>query len=101
MVPPLHELIPHGAVTGITTYLHDAFPGYYNDLFLVLWSAFPGAQMVQRVGRDRSEISDFATGFAAPIDIVVGTEGNLYIADFATGIIFQINYIGDSSDNSS
>ncbi len=101
VIPPLHELIPHGAVTGITTYLHDAFPGYYNDLFLVLWSAFPGAQKVQRIGRDRSEISDFATGFAAPIDIVLGIEGNLYVVDFATGIIFQISYIGESSDNSS
>jgi glucose/arabinose dehydrogenase len=101
VIPPLHELIPHGAVAGITTYLHDAFPGYYNDLFLVLWSAFPGAQKVQRVGRDRAEISDFATGFAAPIDIVVGTEGSLYVADFATGIIFQISYVGDFSDNSS
>ncbi|GMQ77843.1 MAG: hypothetical protein BMS9Abin02_0334 [Anaerolineae bacterium] len=101
VIPPLIELIPHSAVAGITTYLHDAFPGYYNDLFLVLWSAFPGAQKVQRVGRDRAEISDFATGFAAPIDIVVGTDGNLYVADFATGIIFQISYTGDSSDNSS
>ena len=101
VIPPLHELVPHGAVTGITTYIHDAFPGYYNDLFLVLWSAFTGAQKVQRVGWDRTEISDFATGFAAPIDIVVGGDGSLYIADFATGIIFQISYVGDSSENSS
>jgi glucose/arabinose dehydrogenase len=95
LISPVHELIPHGAVAGITTYLNDEFPGYYDDLFLVLWSAFEGAQKVQRVGRNRSEISDFATGFAAPIDIVVGEDGNLYVADFATGIIFQIRYSGE------
>ena len=95
VISPVHELIPHGAVAGITAYLDDEFPGYYDDLFLVLWSAFEGAQKVQRVGRDRSEISDFATGFAAPIDIVVGEDGNLYVADFATGIIFQISYTGE------
>jgi glucose/arabinose dehydrogenase len=95
IISPVHELIPHGAVAGITAYLNDEFPGYYDDLFLVLWSAFEGAQKVQRVGRNRSEISDFATGFAAPIDIVVGVDGNLYVADFATGIIFQIRYTGE------
>jgi glucose/arabinose dehydrogenase len=95
VISPVHELIPHGAVAGITAYLDDEFPGYYDDLFLVLWSAFEGAQKVQRVGRERSQISDFATGFAAPIDIVVGEDGNLYVADFATGIIFQISYTGE------
>ena len=100
VIAPLQELVPHGAVTGISAYIHDAFPGYYNDLFLVLWSAFPGAQKVQRVGQDRTEISDFATGFAAPIDIVVGQDGSLYVADFATGIIFRITYVGDPDENS-
>lgn len=95
VIAPIHELVPHAAAAGITAYLDDEFPGYYDDLFLVLWSAFEGAQKVMRIDRQRSEISDFATGFAAPIDIVVGADGNLYVADFATGIIFQISYSGD------
>lgn len=98
VIQPIHELVRHGAVAGITAYVHDAFPGYYNDLFLVLWSAFTEAQRVLRVGRDRTVISDFATGFAAPIDIVVGPEGSLYVADFATGIIFRISYVGEPGE---
>ena len=36
------------------------------------------------------EMSDFATGFAQPIDVTVGPDGNLFVADYATGIIFKI-----------
>jgi DNA-binding beta-propeller fold protein YncE len=36
-------------------------------------------------------MSDFATGFAQPIDVAVGPNGNLYVADYATGIIFKIS----------
>ena len=94
IIPPLFELIPHGAAAGITTYLGSQFPGYYNNIFLVLWSAFEGAQKVMRFGPGGLGNSDFATGFAAPIDIVEGPEGSLYVADFATGIIVRISYIG-------
>jgi glucose/arabinose dehydrogenase len=39
-------------------------------------------------------MADFATGFAAPIDLVVGPDGALYVADHATGLIFRIAYTG-------
>lgn len=94
VIPPLYELIPHGAAAGITTYQGEEFPGYYNNIFLVLWSAFEGAQKVMRFGPGGQGNSDFATGFAAPIDIVEGPDGSLYVADFATGIIFRISYAG-------
>jgi glucose/arabinose dehydrogenase len=38
--------------------------------------------------------STFATGFAAPIDVTAGPDGALYVADYATGIIFKIDYTG-------
>jgi glucose/arabinose dehydrogenase len=94
VIPPLFELPPHSAATGLTAYLHDQFPGYYDDLFLVLWSAFEGAQSVLRVDAGREAISTFATGFAQPIDLTVGPDGSLYVADYATGIIFRIQYVG-------
>jgi glucose/arabinose dehydrogenase len=94
VIPPLFELPVHGAATGLTAYLYDQFPGYYDDLFLVLWSAFEGAQSVLRVDAGREAISTFATGFAQPIDITTGPDGNLYVADYATGIIFRIRYLG-------
>ena len=39
------------------------------------------------------QVSTFATGFAAPLDITAGPDGVLYIADYATGIIFKISYL--------
>ena len=94
IVPPLHTFIAHSAPTGITSYLDDAFPGYYNSLFVTLWSAFPEAQRVVWFSPGGEEMATFATGFAAPIDLTVGPDGALYVADWATGIIFRIAYSG-------
>ena len=94
IVPPAHEFIAHSAPTGITAYLDDAFPGYYNNLFAVLWSAFEGAQKIVRFAPGATDSADFATGFAAPIDVTVGPNGNLYVVDWATGVLFKISYVG-------
>ena len=94
VIPALFELPVHSAAAGITAYRDDRFPGYYNDLFLALWSAFEGAQNVIRVGAERSEMSVFATGFAQPIDVTAGPDGDLYVTDYATGIIFRIRHTG-------
>jgi glucose/arabinose dehydrogenase len=92
VIPPLYEFPPHSAVTGITAYLHTAFPGYYNNLFVVLWSAFSDAQRVMRFEPGGVGASTFATGFAAPIDLTIGPDGSLFVADHATGVIFKIAY---------
>ncbi len=94
IVPPLHTFVPHSAPTGITAYLDDAFPGYYNSFFVTLWSAFAEAQRVVWFSSGGEETATFATGFAAPIDLTVGPDGALYVADWATGIIFRIEYVG-------
>lgn len=95
IVPPIHTFMPHSAPTGVISYLDDEFPGYYNSLFLTLWSAFPEAQRVVWFGPGGEETATFATGFAAPIDLTVGPDGALYVADWATGIIFRIEYVGE------
>ena len=94
LVPPAHEFIPHSAPVGVTVYLAEQFPGYYNNIFAVMWSAFEGAQKVVRLGPGGVDSADFATGFAAPIDVTVGPDGSLYVADWATGVIIQILYTG-------
>ncbi len=94
LVPTWHEFQPHAVATGITTYLDNAFPGYYNSNFVTLWTAMDFAERVMRFLPDGSN-STFATGFAAPIDVTVGPEGALYVADYATGIIFKIEYVGE------
>ena len=94
LVPPLHTFIAHSSPTGIVAYLDDEFPGFYNSLFVTLWSAFPEAQRIVWFSPGGEEMADFATGFAAPIDLVVGPDGALYVADWATGLIFRIAYTG-------
>ncbi len=92
IVPPAVTFVPSSSPTGITSYLASQFPGYYNSLFVTLWSAFPGAQKVMLVGAGGTAPTNFATGFGAPIDVTVGPNGSLYVADWATGIIFKISY---------
>jgi hypothetical protein len=92
VIPPLVTFVPSSSPTGVTAYLADQFPGYYNSLFVTLWSSFQGAQKVMHVGAGGSVPTNFATGFAAPIDVTVGPDGSLYVADWATGIIFKISY---------
>jgi glucose/arabinose dehydrogenase len=92
VIPPILELVPHAAVTGITAYRDDRRSEYVDDLFIVLWSAFEGAQKVIRLSPDSGENSDFTTGFAQPIDVTEGPDGSLYVADYATGIIFKIAF---------
>jgi glucose/arabinose dehydrogenase len=92
IVPPIYTFVPHASPTGITVYLANQFPGYYNSIFLTLWSSFPGAQKVVKLGPGGVGATNFAMGFAQPIDVAVGPEGSLYVADFATGIIFRISY---------
>jgi glucose/arabinose dehydrogenase len=93
VIDPIYEFQPHSVAAGITTYLTNDFPGYYNSLFSVLWTAMDFAERVVRITPD-GEVSTFATGFAAPLDITTGPDGSLYVADYATGIIFKISYEG-------
>lgn len=94
VIPPLVTFASSSSPTGVTSYLADQFPGYRNSLFVTLWSSFVGAQKVMHIGAGGSAPTNFATGFAAPIDVTVGPDGSLYVADWATGIIFKISYTG-------
>lgn len=95
VIPPLATFAPSSSPTGVEVYKGTQFPGYNNAIFLALWSAFPGAQKIMHIGAGGSSAPvNFATGFAAPIDVVTGPDGSLYVADWATGIIFKISYTG-------
>lgn len=94
VLPPNVTFPSSSSPTGITAYLADQFPGYYNSLFVTLWTAFPFAQKVVHVGPGGTAPTNFATGFASPIDVTVGPDGSLFVADWATGIIFKISYTG-------
>lgn len=91
LIAPLYEFEPHSVPVGVAPYLAEQFPGYYNSMFVALWTALPFAERVMRFTADGTA-STFATGFAAPMDVTVGPDGSLYVGDFATGIIFKISY---------
>lgn len=94
IVPPIFEFVPSASPTGITIYQAQQFPGYFDSIFVALWSAFPGAQKIVHFGPGGTGGTDWATGFAEPVDLTVGPDGSLYVADWATGIIFRISYTG-------
>lgn len=93
IVPPVYTFAPSSSPTGIAVYTGNQFPAdYFNNKFVALWSSFVGAQKVMRLGSGPP--TNFATGFAAPIDVIGGPDGSLFVADWATGIIFRIRYTG-------
>ena len=95
VIPPLAQFTPSSSPTGVEVYRGSQFPGYNNAVFVALWSSFVGAQKIMHIGAGGSSAPvNFATGFAAPIDLTTGPDGSLYVADWATGIIFQISYTG-------
>ena len=94
VLEPEFTFIPHASPTGIIGYHAAAFPGFYDSLFVTTWSSFPGAQSVVRISPDGT-MADFSLGYTAAIDVVVGPDGNLYVADYWTGNIFQISYDGE------
>lgn len=93
-LPATYNFPAHSSPTGVTVYTGNQFPNGYNNIFVALWSAFPGAQKIVRFGPGGVGASTFATGFAAPIAVTTDPAGNLYVADWATGIIFKISYKG-------
>ncbi len=93
ITPPLATFIPHAAATGITAYTGSQFPANYaTNLFVTLWSGFPGAQKVMRIQLSPFKMSDFVLGLADPIDVTVAPDGALVVADWVNGNVFKISY---------
>ncbi len=42
----------------------------------------------------RGTVTPFATGFQHPLDVTVGKDGALYVADFGSGKIYRIGWKG-------
>lgn len=103
-VPPVAELEPRSSADGLTFYTGRQFPAEYtNNLFVALYGAH-GRQTgmkVQRVALSRiregytAQVSDFATGFDRPLDVVVAADGWLLVADFGRGKIYALRWIGE------
>ena len=111
-VAPAVELQAHSAPLGLTFYDGDQFPeDYKGDLFVAYhgsWnrSVRTGYKVVRiRFENGRPEgIEDFATGWlqvtkvlGRPVDVLVGSDGALYVSDDRSGIIYRVTYRGSRS----
>lgn len=95
---PLVMFPPHSVPTGIAFYTGGTYPREYEDnAFLALWNRGEIARVEltrQADGSYTARPTRFGEGFLYPIDIVVGPDGNLYIADFGTSVVYRVTYGG-------
>lgn len=98
--PPVATLAPHAAAGGLVFYNGGLFPQWRNHAFVTLYGSNSGdpsiGRQVQRIELTQSgaewagTVHDFAAGFDRPLDITVGPDGALYVADFGAGLIYRL-----------
>ncbi|HQZ22955.1 MAG TPA: PQQ-dependent sugar dehydrogenase [Thermoflexales bacterium] len=95
---PLVAFPPHSVPTGMAFYQDKTYPAEYVDnAFLSLWNRGEVVRIAltrQPDGSYTAIPTRFADGFLYPIDITTGPDGNLYIADFGTTVVYRITYGG-------
>lgn len=107
---PAVEMQAHSAPLGLAFYNGDMFPeAYRGDLFIAFhgsWNrSVPTGYKVVRLpfenGEPAAAVVDFATGWldretgdasGRPVDVLVGSDGALYISDDKGGYIYRISY---------
>jgi glucose/arabinose dehydrogenase len=97
-MPPVVLFPPHASADGLTFYQGDQFPHDYHDNAFVTLLQFGDIYRIQLTKDANGEYfarpSVFVSGLDSPVDITSGPDGNLYVADFNTGIIYKITYNG-------
>ena len=107
---PVVEMQAHSAPLGLAFYNGDMFPATYRgDLFIAFHGSWnrsaPTGYKVVRLpfenGEPAAAVVDFATGWldretgdasGRPVDVLVGSDGALYISDDKGGYIYRISY---------
>lgn len=96
--PPLATFPAHATPTGMAFYYGQAFPaGYVDTAFLALWNRGEVMNIEINPKGDGSYAAIprvFGSGFLYPIDVVVGPDDALYIADFGTSVVYRVTYEG-------
>jgi glucose/arabinose dehydrogenase len=98
------ELESNSAAGGLHFYSASSFPAEYrHNAFVALWGSFRRTRgrkvvrvvLVKREGRYAARAVDFASGFDAPLDLVVSpADGALYVADHGRGTLYRIRWRG-------
>ena len=94
------EICPQGSssISGLAFYNGGPYPNSFNGaLFFAdysrqcIWVMFPGANGLP----DPGNIETFVSRAAAPVDLEIGPDGNLYYADLDGGTIERIRYFAN------
>ena len=99
--PPVLELPAHAAVGGLAFNTGDLFPEWRKNAFITDYGANSGDPGIGRKV-DRIELSqaggiwhgtryDFSAGLDRPLDVTVGPDGAIYVADFGAGSIYRFS----------
>ncbi len=100
------EFDAHASANGLTFYSGDVFPAEFRDnAFVAIFGSyeFPDVTRgVQRVSLEQADESYIATEVdwlfksnGRPLDLTVGPDGALYMADFELNAIYRIEYVGE------
>jgi glucose/arabinose dehydrogenase len=96
---PLISFPPHSVPTGVAFYSGQRYPqAYRGAAFTTLWNLGELVQIAVEHAPDgtvTAHESTFGSGFLYPIDVITGPDGNLYVADFGTSVVYRITYTGE------
>lgn len=93
---------PHNSTNGIVVYTGKMFPRrYQGGIFAAMW----GSSFDDNVGRalgfvdvSRTDVlatpMTFISGLNRPLDVAMGPDGDLWVADFVPGIVYRVWYDG-------
>jgi glucose/arabinose dehydrogenase len=91
---PLYLFPPHASPNGLVFYAGTAFPDEYRDnAFVTSWMRGEVYRLWVEQTADgvyTARAKRFAAGFKNPLDIVVGSDGNVYLSDFGVSAIYRI-----------
>jgi glucose/arabinose dehydrogenase len=103
-IPPVVSLGLHTASTGITAYEADHFPGFAGTLFATVWGSFfatpdPYDRVLLHIDHETAVVTEFASGFQHPIDVLAGSDGTLLVLDYGSdsetdGVLYRVVYTG-------
>ncbi len=105
---PVAEMEPHSSADGLAYYDSSHFPAEYHGGFFVAQygsderSDVAAGRQVVRIqitpaagsSPESATVAKFASGFQRPLDVTVDALGTLYVADFQTGTIYRIVWVG-------
>lgn len=103
---PVYAVTPHASASGLAYVSNPDWPPAYRTLYVTLFGQVFDEKIVghtvERVTLSqvetpvgptyRGEPSDFITGLDRPLPIAVSPHGDLFVGDYATGVIYRVRY---------